>query len=498
MQTYFCAVESKKIAGGARRFFSSPNTEGQHETAAIRPGRLRETRAADKEGNIRDLSKRGRPRSTTRCSSPRNWRGSRASSPRRCRSCAASPRLGVPYAASASSSRSGSTTATTPPSRACRSRAEPVLFMKATTCLSGPNDDIDHAEGLGQARLGSRARRRHRHQGAVRAPNRKALDHVAGYCVVNDVSERNFQLERGSQWDRGKGCDTFGPDGPMARHHRRDRRPAGARHVARRERREAPARQHAHDDLRRCATWCRYVSQFMTLLPGDIITTGTPPGVALGMKPPQCLKPGDVVTLGIRVWASSASTCAPTRERRVTDTVALAPTTRNVVARDLPRGRLPASRSGRARRTMRGRGGLAGADEPLGHRLARGAAPDALPATACSADRSAPLRRAHRCDRASHRAMDGEDGWASCMPRAPWSSRSRWPAPTASALVGVSATRSHCGAMGLYAPAGRGRGLIGIAMTHSCSIVVPHGGSTSTSARTRYRSRSRVRAATAV
>ena len=175
---------------------------------------------------------------------------------------------------------------------------EPIVFMKATTCINGPNDDIilpknstktDWEVELGIV-IGT--------QGAVR-DDRAALDHVAGYCIVNDVSERQFQLERGSQWDNGKGCDTFGPVGPWLVTTRRSDRPAEARHVARRQRPAHAARQHA-TMVFGCAHLVCYVSQFMTLLPGDIITTGTPPGVGMGMKPPRYLQSGDVVTLGIQ------------------------------------------------------------------------------------------------------------------------------------------------------------------------------------------------------
>ena len=228
---------------------------------------------------------------------PRELRSWRRSSPSRCRSCPGRRASACRTSASASSSPSASTTPTTRRSRACRCPQEPIIFMKATTCITGPNDDIVIPKIRPKTRLGSRARRRHRHQGAVR-DEEQALDYVAGYCVVNDVSERQFQLERGSQWDKGKGCDTFGPIGPYLVTTRRSHRSSEARHVARRERREAAARQHA-TMIFGCAHLVSYVSQFMTLMPGDIITTGTPPGVGMGMKPPRYLQSGDIVTLGI-------------------------------------------------------------------------------------------------------------------------------------------------------------------------------------------------------
>lgn len=174
---------------------------------------------------------------------------------------------------------------------------EPILFMKATTCLCGPHDDMVQPRGstkldweveLGIV-IGTKAQY---------VSEDKALDHVAGYCVINDVSERDFQLERGSQWDRGKGCDTFGPVGPYLVTTDEITDPQSLDlwlDVNGTSRQRGSTKTMVFG----CATLVSYISQFMTLLPGDIITTGTPPGVGLGMKPPQFLEPGDVVTLGI-------------------------------------------------------------------------------------------------------------------------------------------------------------------------------------------------------
>lgn len=174
---------------------------------------------------------------------------------------------------------------------------EPILFSKWTTSLCGPGDDIVQPKGstkldweveLGIV-IGTKAQY---------VAEDKALDYVAGYCVVHDVSERNFQLERGSQWDRGKGCDTFGPVGPylVTTDEITDPQSLDMWLDVNGEKRQ---RGNTKTMVFGCATLVSYISQFMTLLPGDIITTGTPPGVGLGMKPPQFLKPGDVVTLGI-------------------------------------------------------------------------------------------------------------------------------------------------------------------------------------------------------
>lgn len=174
---------------------------------------------------------------------------------------------------------------------------EPVVFMKATSCIQGPNDPVMLPQGskktdweveLGVV-IGQRARY---------VSRRQALSHVAGYCVVNDVSEREFQLERGPQWDKGKGCDTFGPIGPYLV--TRDDVPNPQRLnlwlELNGERMQSGNTKTMIFDV---ATLVSYVSRFMTLLPGDLITTGTPPGVGMGRKPPLFLKRGDVMRLGI-------------------------------------------------------------------------------------------------------------------------------------------------------------------------------------------------------
>jgi 2-keto-4-pentenoate hydratase/2-oxohepta-3-ene-1,7-dioic acid hydratase in catechol pathway len=174
---------------------------------------------------------------------------------------------------------------------------EPIVFMKATTCISGPHDDVIQPKGstkldweveLGIV-IGSRAQY---------VPEQRALQYVAGYCVVNDISERDFQLERGSQWDRGKGCDTFGPVGPwlVTTDEITDPQVLDMWLDVNGEKRQ---RGNTRTMIFGVAHLVSYISRFMTLLPGDIITTGTPPGVAMGMKPPVWLKPGDVITLGI-------------------------------------------------------------------------------------------------------------------------------------------------------------------------------------------------------
>jgi 2,4-diketo-3-deoxy-L-fuconate hydrolase len=175
--------------------------------------------------------------------------------------------------------------------------SEPVIFMKATSAIAGPNDDVIQPRGstkldweveLGVV-IGSTARY---------VSEDRALEHVAGYCVINDVSERAFQIDGTGTWDKGKGCDTFGPTGPWL---------------------VTPDEAGDVEDLNlwlkvngktfqdgstrtmvfKPAFLVSYVSRFMSLQPGDIISTGTPPGVGMGQRPPLYLRPGDTMELGI-------------------------------------------------------------------------------------------------------------------------------------------------------------------------------------------------------
>jgi 2,4-didehydro-3-deoxy-L-rhamnonate hydrolase len=175
---------------------------------------------------------------------------------------------------------------------------EPVVLTKATSSLTGPNDQVmlpkDSAKSEWEVELGVVIGRR-----ASYVEQTEALDHVAGYCVVNDVSEREYQIERGGTWDKGKGCDTFGPVGPWLV--TKDEVPdpqALAMWLDVNGRRMQTG--NTRTMIFGVAEIVSYLSRFMTLLPGDIVTTGTPPGVGMGIKPePIFLKPGDVMTLGI-------------------------------------------------------------------------------------------------------------------------------------------------------------------------------------------------------
>jgi 2-keto-4-pentenoate hydratase/2-oxohepta-3-ene-1,7-dioic acid hydratase in catechol pathway len=207
------------------------------------------------------------------------------------------PRFGVPLSGIGKIVAIGLNYADHAAEAGLRVPTEPIIFMKAITCLNGPNDDVmlpkevtkaDWEVELGVV-IGTKAQY---------VSERQALSHVAGYCIVNDVSERAFQTERGGTWDKGKGCDTFGPVGPW---------------LVTRDEITNPQRLNLWLDLNgeRCQTGntrtmifsvakiVSYVSRFMTLMPGDVIATGTPPGVGMGMKPPRFLEAGDEMRLGI-------------------------------------------------------------------------------------------------------------------------------------------------------------------------------------------------------
>lgn len=175
--------------------------------------------------------------------------------------------------------------------------AEPVIFMKSTTALAGPNDNIiipkNSVKTDWEVELAVVISRK-----ASYVFEETAMDYVAGYCLHNDVSEREFQIERGGTWDKGKGCDTFAPMGPYLV------TPDEIKDVNNLRLWLNVNGQKMQDGSTSTLIFkipfiISYVSQFMTLLPGDVISTGTPAGVGLGMNPQVYLKPGDVVELGI-------------------------------------------------------------------------------------------------------------------------------------------------------------------------------------------------------
>ena len=176
--------------------------------------------------------------------------------------------------------------------------SEPVVFSKWTSCIVGPDDDVvlppgsrksDWEVELGVV-IGKTARQ---------VSEAEALDHVAGYCVVNDVSEREWQLERGNTWDKGKGFDTFGPIGPWLVTRDEVPDPQDLSMWL-----EVDGKRYQDGSTKTMvfgvAALVAYCSRLMTLLPGDVITTGTPPGVGMGQKPPVYLKGGEVMRLGIQ------------------------------------------------------------------------------------------------------------------------------------------------------------------------------------------------------
>jgi 2-keto-4-pentenoate hydratase/2-oxohepta-3-ene-1,7-dioic acid hydratase in catechol pathway len=173
---------------------------------------------------------------------------------------------------------------------------EPILFNKLTNCIVGPNDDVMVPKGSIKLDyeieiafvIGKRAR--------YIASEKDALDYIAGYCICNDVSERHFQSERGGQWMKGKCAETFGPLGPwlVTKDEIKNVQNLSMSLDVNGQRRQTGNTETMIFSIAHCMY---YITQFMVLEPGDVVTTGTPPGVALGMKPPLWLKPGDVMTL---------------------------------------------------------------------------------------------------------------------------------------------------------------------------------------------------------
>ncbi len=183
---------------------------------------------------------------------------------------------------------------------------EPILFFKATSAICGPNDNVviprrsvktDWEVELAFV-IGKKA---------SYVSQENALDHVAGYVLHNDYSEREWQLERGGQWVKGKSCDSFAPLGPFIATRDEIADPQDLR-LWLKLNGETIQDSSTAQMIFGVRTLVSYVSQFMTLLPGDVITTGTPPGVGLGFKPPKFLQPGDVVELGVEGLGSSRQT----------------------------------------------------------------------------------------------------------------------------------------------------------------------------------------------
>lgn len=253
----------------------------------------------DSQGMLRDLSATGLANIDQETISPKGLARLRKIRPESLPLIKTEPRFGVPYTGISKVVAIGLNYADHAAEAGMQIPSEPIIFMKATTSITGPNDDVIQPKGstkldweceLGVV-IGTKAQY---------VPEEKAFDHVAGYAIVNDVSERNFQLERGPQWDKGKGCDTFCPIGPWLVTTDEIPNPQNLDMWldVNGERMQSGNTRTMVFGVAKLVSYC---SQFMTLLPGDIIATGTPPGVGMGMKPePRWLKPGEVMQLYIQ------------------------------------------------------------------------------------------------------------------------------------------------------------------------------------------------------
>ena len=260
----------------------------------------------DAAGGLRDLS--GRIADIDAAAlAPARLKELRAIDPASLPAVLGRPRLGPPVAGTGKIVAVGLNYADHAAEAGLPTPAEPVLFMKATTAIAGPNDGIVIPKGSEKTDwevelalvVGSVARY---------VEERDALAHLAGYTICNDVSERAFQLERGGTWDKGKGCDSFAPLGPWLVTTDEIRDPQrlemwldvnGA----------AMQRGSTATMVFGAAHLVAYISRFMTLMPGDVVITGTPPGVGMGRKPPRYLKPGDTVALGIAGLGEQRQRC---------------------------------------------------------------------------------------------------------------------------------------------------------------------------------------------
>lgn len=260
------------------------------ETGQEKPGLL------DADGNIRDISAHISDLSGTALS-PEALAKLGSLDVNSLPKVAGNPRLGPCVAGTGKficiglnySDHAAETGATVPP--------EPIIFMKATSAIVGPNDDILIPRGSEktdwEVELGIVIGKT-----AKYVSEDDALDYVAGYCTLHDVSERAFQIERAGQWTKGKSCDTFGPTGPwlVTKDEVADPQNLGMWLMVNGETMQDGSTKTMVYGVRHLVS---YLSQFMSLQPGDIISTGTPPGVGMGMKPPRYLKAGDIVELGI-------------------------------------------------------------------------------------------------------------------------------------------------------------------------------------------------------
>jgi len=253
----------------------------------------------DSQGMLRDLSVTGLANIDQDTISPKGLAKLRKIRPESLPLIKTEPRFGVPYTGISKVVAIGLNYSDHAAEAGMPIPSEPIIFMKATTSITGPNDDVIQPKGSTKLDwetelavvIGTKAQY---------VPEEKALDYVAGYTIINDVSERNFQLERGPQWDKGKGCDTFCPIGPWLVTSDEIPNPQTLDMWldVNGERMQVGNTRTMIFGVAKIVSYC---SHFMTLLPGDIIATGTPPGVGMGMKPePRWLKPGDVMQLYIQ------------------------------------------------------------------------------------------------------------------------------------------------------------------------------------------------------
>src|SRR6516164_6405060 len=224
------------------------------------------------------------------------------------------PRIGSPIAAVGNFIAIGLNYADHAKETGAATPTEPILFNKAPSCLSGPYDDVviprDSKKTDWEVELAVVIGR-----GGSYIEEQKALSHVAGYAVCHDVSEREFQIERGGQWTKGKGCPTFGPLGPwlVTPDEIADVQNLGMELDVNGK----PAQRGSTRTMVFGARFLvSYISRFMILEPGDVITTGTPPGVGMGRKPPRYLKPNDTVALGIEGLGSQAQRIVPFKKEK--------------------------------------------------------------------------------------------------------------------------------------------------------------------------------------
>ena len=265
--------------------------------------------ALDAQGRIRSLSPLLKELDADRLA-PRELEKIRDYGVERLPIVGGSPRLGTPYRGIGKFIAVGLNYSDHAAESGLPVPSEPVLFTKAISCIVGPTDDVMLPRGSQktdwEVELGVVIGRTTRY-----VSEHDALEHVAGYCLVNDVSERSYQIERGGTWDKGKGCDTFGPVGPylVTADEVGDPQNLDMWLDVNGVRMQSGNTRTMIFPVR---TLVSYISQFMTLYAGDLITTGTPPGVGMGRKPtPVYLKVGDVMELGISTLGAQRQTVVP-------------------------------------------------------------------------------------------------------------------------------------------------------------------------------------------